>query len=70
MSKQSEKQKFISNKIKIIENEGKKVPIKQAVAMAYSMVKKKPQLSQRDSYNNAMTSATKNGGSNGIGVGY
>lgn len=33
-------------------------------------VKKKPQLSQRDSYANAMNRATRNGGSNGIGIGY
>lgn len=42
--KKSEKQKFISNKIKVIENEGirgKKVPVKQAVTVAYSMAKKK-----------------------------
>lgn len=41
--KKSERQKFISNKIKTIENEGirgKKPPIKQAVAVAYSMAKK------------------------------
>jgi hypothetical protein len=66
------KQKFISNKIKIIENEGirgKKVPVKQAVAVAYSMTKKKPQLSQRDQYANALKKATAQGGSSGIGVG-
>jgi hypothetical protein len=30
----------------------------------------KPQLSQRDSYANAMNRATRAGGSNGVGVGY
>ena len=41
--KKSEKQKFISNKIKTIEHEGirgKKVPIKQAIAVAYSYATK------------------------------
>ncbi len=40
----TEKQKFISNKIKKIEHEGvrgKKVPIKQAVAISYSYARKK-----------------------------
>lgn len=42
--KKSEKQKFISNKIKKVMSEGvkgKKVPIKQAEAIAYSYAKKK-----------------------------
>lgn len=32
--------------------------------------KKKPMMSQRDTYARAMNSAQKKGGSNGIGVGY
>lgn len=51
------KQAFISNKI------GKTMK-------AVSKVVKKPQLSQRDQYANAMNKAQKNGGSNGVGVGY
>lgn len=41
---QSEKQKFISNKIKLISEEGvrgKKVPQKQKVAIAYSYARRK-----------------------------
>jgi hypothetical protein len=44
MAKPSPREQFISNKIKTIENEGirgKKVPIKQAVAVAYSYARKK-----------------------------
>ncbi len=44
MSKQSEKQKFISGKIKKVMDEGvrgKKVPLKQAEAIAYSYAKGK-----------------------------
>ena len=78
------KEKFISNKIGKIMKEGirentqkpvsssnprQPVSQKQAVAVAYSMAKKKPQLSQRDQYKNAMNKAQKNGGSNGVGVG-
>lgn len=55
----SEKQKFISNKVNT-----------QAVTVAYPMAKKKPQLSQRDQYANAMNKVQRNGGSNGVGVGY
>lgn len=42
--KKSERQKFISDKIKTIEKDGirgKSVPTKQAVAVAYSMAKNK-----------------------------
>lgn len=45
-------------------SKGKVIEKKMEVA------KKMPQLSQRDQYNKAMTSAQKKGGSNGIGVGY
>lgn len=61
--KPSEKTKFISSKI----SEVVKPAMKQPTAV---MVKKKPQLSQRDQYANAMNRAQRNGGSNGVGVGY
>ena len=82
---QNAKQTFISNKIGKIMNEGirkntqkpvsssnprRPVSQKQAIAVAESMAKKNPQLSQRDQYKNAMNKAQKNGGSNGVGVGY
>ena len=45
------------------------IPAK-SISKAIAVPKVKPQLSQRDSYSNAMNGATKRGGSNGVGVGY